>query len=70
MKKTVIIYGTFDIFYIGHLKLFQRLAELIVTVSTDTFNELKKLLTNFLSISKENIINEFKVMETLKKDFE
>lgn len=153
MKKTVITYGTFDMFHIGHLRLLQKLGnlgdELIVAVSSDTFNELKnktvlipyeqraeivaniscvtkvipehsweqkigdikkynvdifaigddwegefyflkeyckvmylertkdisttqlkKSLTNFLSISKEDILNAFKVIETLKKDFE
>jgi len=153
MKKTILTYGTFDMFHIGHLRLLQRLAalgdELIVAVSTDEFNELKKKtvlipyeqraeivanikcvdkvipehnweqkiddikkynvdifamgndwegkfdflkeycevvylertknisttqlkksLTNFLSIPKEDILNAFKVIETLKKDFE
>lgn len=32
--------------------------------------QLKKSLTNFLSIPKEDILNAFKVIETLKKDFE
>jgi len=48
MKKdggTVITYGTFDMFHIGHLRLLQRLKELgdelIVAVSTDEFNEGK-----------------------------
>lgn len=40
--KKVITYGTFDMFHIGHLKLFQRLSklgdELIISVSTDEFN--------------------------------
>ncbi len=44
-KKTVITYGTFDLFHIGHLNLFKRLKEigdwLIVAVSTDEFNQLK-----------------------------
>jgi len=43
--KTVITYGTFDMFHIGHLKLIQRLKKLgdklIIAVSTDEFNELK-----------------------------
>ena len=45
MKKTIITYGTFDMFHIGHLKLLQRLKrlgdELIVAVSTDEFNKGK-----------------------------
>ncbi len=153
MKKTILTYGTFDMFHIGHLKLLQRLAEfgdeLIVAVSSDEFNkikgktvlipydqraeivaniscvdkvipednweqkvddikkhhvdifaigddwegkfdflkehcevlylertkdisttQLKKSLTSFLSIPKEDILNAFKIIEALKKDFE
>jgi glycerol-3-phosphate cytidylyltransferase len=43
--KTVITYGTFDLFHIGHLRLLQRLRSLgdrlVVGVSTDEFNALK-----------------------------
>src|SRR5690554_5710773 len=45
MGKTVITYGTFDMFHVGHLKLLRRLAEMgdrvIVAVSTDEFNTQK-----------------------------
>jgi glycerol-3-phosphate cytidylyltransferase len=45
MAKTVITYGTFDLFHIGHLKLLQRIKnlgdKLIVVVSTDEFNATK-----------------------------
>ncbi|UCV19777.1 adenylyltransferase/cytidyltransferase family protein [Ferribacterium limneticum] len=45
MKTTVITYGTFDLFHIGHLSLLNRLKslgdELIVGVSTDEFNSIK-----------------------------
>jgi len=44
-KKTIITYGTFDMFHIGHLRLLQRLRsmadEVIVAVSTDEFNQQK-----------------------------
>ena len=39
---TVLTYGTFDLFHIGHLNLINRLAErgdrLVIAVSTDEFN--------------------------------
>lgn len=42
MYKTVITYGTFDLFHTGHLNLIKRLAgmaeNVIVGVSTDEFN--------------------------------
>ena len=42
MEKTVLTYGTFDLFHIGHLRLLQRLkalgTRLGVGVSTDEFN--------------------------------
>ncbi len=45
MNRTVITYGTFDMFHIGHLNLLKRLKNmgdnLIVAVSTDEFNEIK-----------------------------
>ncbi len=153
MAKTVITYGTFDMFHIGHLKLLQRLQKLgdrlIVAVSTEEFNaqkgkktlipykqraeivsnikgvdlvipekswiqktadiekydvdvfamgndwegkfdflndycevkylsrtkeisttQLKKSITNFLSIPKEDILNAFEILEQLKRDLE
>lgn len=43
--KTVLTYGTFDLFHIGHLNLLERLRgmgdRLIVGVSTDEFNAAK-----------------------------
>lgn len=47
--KTVITYGTYDLFHIGHLRLLQRARKLagqdgrlIVAVSTDRFNWIEK----------------------------
>jgi len=43
--KTIITYGTFDLFHYGHLRLLQRAKALgdylIVAVSTDAFNDIK-----------------------------
>tara|TARA_A100001391_G_scaffold93375_3_gene61941 strand:+ start:22375 stop:22782 length:408 start_codon:yes stop_codon:yes gene_type:complete len=43
--KTILTYGTFDLFHYGHVRLFSRLAKLgdrlIVGVSTDAFNARK-----------------------------
>jgi glycerol-3-phosphate cytidylyltransferase len=43
--KTIITYGTYDLFHYGHLRLLQRAKalgdRLVVFVSTDDFNKLK-----------------------------
>lgn len=43
--KTIITYGTYDLFHVGHVRLLKRLKELaetvIVGVSTDEFNQIK-----------------------------
>ncbi|MDG2394053.1 MAG: adenylyltransferase/cytidyltransferase family protein, partial [Thalassotalea sp.] len=43
--KTIITYGTFDLFHVGHINLLKRLSELgdrlVVGCSTDSFNSLK-----------------------------
>lgn len=43
--RTVLTYGTFDLFHVGHLRLLERAKalgdRLIVAVSTDEFNALK-----------------------------
>jgi glycerol-3-phosphate cytidylyltransferase len=45
MPVTVLTYGTFDLFHVGHLRLLQRAKklgdQLVVGVSTDAFNAVK-----------------------------
>jgi glycerol-3-phosphate cytidylyltransferase len=44
-RSVAITYGTYDLFHIGHVRLFERIKQrfgfLIVAVSTDEFNALK-----------------------------
>lgn len=46
MTKTVITFGTFDVFHAGHLQMIERAAKygdrLVVGVSSDALNESKK----------------------------
>ena len=43
--KRILTYGTFDLLHVGHIRLLRRAKalgdELIVAVSTDSFNEVK-----------------------------
>lgn len=45
LHSVAITYGTYDLFHIGHVRLFERIKQrydrLIVAVSTDEFNALK-----------------------------
>ena len=54
--KTVLTYGTFDMFHIGHLKLLERLSKLgdklIVAVSSDEFNMIKGKKQLYLMIKE------------------
>lgn len=46
MSRTVITFGTFDVFHVGHLRVLERAAalgeRLVVGVSADALNERKK----------------------------
>jgi glycerol-3-phosphate cytidylyltransferase len=63
-SKTVITYGTFDMFHIGHLRLLQRAKELgdtlIVAVSTDGFNALKGKKTLIGYEQRAEIVSDIK----------
>ena len=65
--KTVITYGTFDMFHIGHLKLLQRLKvlgdTLIVAVSTDEFNQLKGKKTLIPFSQRKEIVENIKCVD-------
>lgn len=67
MAKTVITYGTFDLFHVGHLKLLQRLKslgdKLIVAVSTDEFNQLKGKKTIIPFEQRAEIISNIKCVD-------
>lgn len=61
MKK-VITYGTFDLLHYGHIRLLKRAKELgdylIVALSTDEFNELKKHKEAYNSYNERKYILE------------
>ena len=67
MGKTVITYGTFDLFHIGHLKLLQRSksfgTKLIVAVSTDEFNQIKGKKTIIPFQQRREIIKNIKCVD-------
>lgn len=67
--KTVITYGTFDLFHVGHLKLLERARalgdRLIVAVSTDTFNEGKGKRTVIPYADRAAIVQALQVVDAV-----
>ncbi|WP_444984248.1 glycerol-3-phosphate cytidylyltransferase [Halomonas mongoliensis] len=65
--KTIITYGTFDMFHVGHLNLLRRLSEmgdrLIVAVSTDEFNKGKGKKTLIPYDQRSQIVESIKYVD-------
>ncbi len=69
MMKKVITYGTFDVFHYGHLKLLERAKKLgdylIVAVSTDSFNEIKKKKSTYPFEHRVEIVKAIKYVDAV-----
>ena len=65
--KTILTYGTFDLFHIGHLNLLERLKmmgdRLIVGVSTDEFNAIKGKSTVIPYSDRMRIVASLKIVD-------
>lgn len=66
---TVLTYGTFDLFHIGHLNLINRLAELgdrlVIGVSTDEFNAGKGKTSVVSYEDRAKIVNSIKGVDVV-----
>lgn len=65
--KTVITYGTYDLFHIGHVKLLERARamgdRLVVGVSSDEFNRIKGKKSVFPYEHREYIVRRLKCVD-------
>ena len=65
--RTVITYGTFDLFHIGHLNLLRRAKELgdylIVAVSTDEFNAIKGKKCKIRDVDRMEIVRAIRYVD-------
>lgn len=82
MARTVLTFGTFDVFHVGHLRVLERAAQqgdrLVVGVSADALNEKKKGRVPIFSqgerlaiVSALRVVDEVFVEESLelKRDY-
>ncbi|MGI9887681.1 glycerol-3-phosphate cytidylyltransferase [Vibrio chagasii] len=64
---TVITYGTYDLFHVGHVRLLKRLSELgdrlIVGISSDQFNEIKGKKSFFSYEERAEILSSCKYVD-------
>ena len=67
LMKTVITYGTFDLFHVGHLNLLRRAKELgdylIVAVSSDEFNLGKNKVCKIKDTDRMKIVEAIKYVD-------
>ncbi len=67
--KTVITYGTFDLFHVGHVRLLKRLSQLgdqlIVGISSDEFNLLKGKSSFFSYEERAEIVESCKYVTSV-----
>lgn len=66
--KTVITYGTFDLFHIGHLRLLERARalgdRLVVALSTDEFNwNMKGKVTSIAFLDRKQILEALRCVD-------
>lgn len=70
--KTVITYGTFDLFHVGHLRLLERCRSfgdrLIVGVSSDSFNAMKGKKTIVSYAHRSEILSACKYVDAVLEE--
>lgn len=68
MPRTVVTFGTFDVFHVGHLRVLERAAalgdRLVVGISSDALNERKKgRVPVFSQAERQAIVSALRVVD-------